>query len=269
MSGGTRGSHLHGDTGSEAKYGACSAGVLRGPLEDGPRLYQRQISRARWVQVAPGHGEFTGCCTPSPRAAAGRRKPHEGVAAGAGAALESSPSTPWHCRGPILPPSTTSNGTEQSMGMLPAAPHPQLPAPVPQSSAVVTPQGPGLSPRIGSPDPLPSTPKLGAVGAVTPGSHSRNQLQVLSSISAITPRVVDKDSTAQGAEEAQAMSGAQGGCGGALEQGGCKGGQPHRRGWGCHKQPRPLQVGGEFPPGPMLHVRQRFHSEGVLTIRKM
>lgn len=62
--------------------------------------------------------------------------------------------------------------------MLPVAPHPQLTASVPQSSASTegTTQGPGLSPTMGSPDPPPSTPKLGAVGAVTPGGTGSSSL---------------------------------------------------------------------------------------------
>lgn len=158
---------------------APSAGVPRKLLEDGPRPHQRQVPLPTWLQVAPGHGEFTGEFTPSPTRAAGRRKPHEGAAAGAGAVLESSPSTPWHWRGPILP-------LHPPMGQNRAWPRcqqPHSPSPLllcPRAQPCDT---PGARPVPCDRGPTAQHPKAEGCGCSDP---RQPQLQVPSSISPVT-----------------------------------------------------------------------------------
>lgn len=176
------------------------------------------------------------------------------------------PARPGTGRAPSCPPAPPLMGQEHSMGMLPAAstsPAPCFCAPERRSTT----QEPGLSPMTGSltPCPAPQSWGLWVQGPLTATAGTGSS----SSISPITLKVVDKDPTAQGAEEPQTTSGGKEGAGDPRSRAAARGAQPHRQSWGCHREPRLLQVGGEFPPRLTLHVRQRFHSEGVLITRKI
>lgn len=175
--------------------------------EDGPTALPDGTSSGcglggcRWPRLPralpnrPGTGNSLVCagggsrrCTPSLATAAGRRKPHEGAAAGAGAAPETSHKPPWHWGRPHPAPQhhlQQRNGWEQSTGLLPAAPrapsNAQLAASVlaesvPPSKGDIP--GGQPSPHGGLPQPTapsahcPAPPEAGGRGCCgPPGSH--------------------------------------------------------------------------------------------------
>lgn len=183
----------------------CSGDSLR-MVQGSPRGRCPGPGGCRWPQ---GTGNSLGVALPHPQQQQGGGNHMKGGNRGGCCAGELT----QHAlapEGPHPAPSPTSDGAGTEHGDAASSPTCRAHRFCPPELSLCDNPGARPVPCDRLPSPLPSTSKLGAVGAVTPCSHSRYQLQFPSSISPITLRVVmDTDPTAWRAEEPQILSAAQ------------------------------------------------------------